>query len=142
MNSEAFDIVNRVVQRNYLLLAAVARARIHLPYRQRAPEQAVDGRFDPLAGILGACAAGGRLQRGVAAIGMERVFGVKNEVAAISGRKLEMLGHAHWGYLLSAGGRGLLAFAAKDAATVIHGDRKSTRLNSSHANISYAVFCL
>jgi len=22
------------------------------------------------------------------------------------------------------------------------GDRKSTRLNSSHANISYAVFCL
>src|SRR3712207_9366935 len=32
-----------------------------------------------------------------------------------------------------AGGRGLLG----------HGiDRKSTRLNSSHANISYAVFCL
>src|SRR3712207_7637770 len=31
-------------------------------------------------------------------------------------------------------------FAAPDAA---HGlDRKSTRLNSSHANISYAVFCL
>src|SRR3712207_8434531 len=25
---------------------------------------------------------------------------------------------------------------------VIHQDRKSTRLNSSHANISYAVFCL
>src|SRR3712207_7522069 len=25
---------------------------------------------------------------------------------------------------------------------VSHGDRKSTRLNSSHANISYAVFCL
>src|SRR3712207_7877240 len=29
------------------------------------------------------------------------------------------------------------------AAQVQHlGDRKSTRLNSSHANISYAVFCL
>src|SRR3712207_8091527 len=28
--------------------------------------------------------------------------------------------------------------ALRDAA----GDRKSTRLNSSHANISYAVFCL
>src|SRR3712207_7645785 len=27
-------------------------------------------------------------------------------------------------------------------AVVITGDRKSTRLNSSHANISYAVFCL
>src|SRR3712207_7739220 len=25
---------------------------------------------------------------------------------------------------------------------VLHEDRKSTRLNSSHANISYAVFCL
>src|SRR5947209_13597794 len=30
---------------------------------------------------------------------------------------------------------------AGDAA-VRDGDRKSTRLNSSHANISYAVFCL
>src|SRR3712207_8446895 len=28
------------------------------------------------------------------------------------------------------------------AGHVAHGDRKSTRLNSSHANISYAVFCL
>src|SRR3712207_6927899 len=27
-------------------------------------------------------------------------------------------------------------------APVVPGDRKSTRLNSSHANISYAVFCL
>src|SRR3712207_8873106 len=26
--------------------------------------------------------------------------------------------------------------------TLAEGDRKSTRLNSSHANISYAVFCL
>src|SRR5207249_9438798 len=25
--------------------------------------------------------------------------------------------------------------------TLIHGDRKSTRLNSSHVSISYAVFC-
>ena len=25
---------------------------------------------------------------------------------------------------------------------ILFGDRKSTRLNSSHANISYAVFCL
>src|SRR3712207_7287549 len=32
-----------------------------------------------------------------------------------------------------APGRGLRA---------LHADRKSTRLNSSHANISYAVFCL
>src|SRR3712207_8405706 len=32
-------------------------------------------------------------------------------------------------------GRYVLRFRAR-------GDRKSTRLNSSHANISYAVFCL
>src|SRR3712207_8091234 len=29
-----------------------------------------------------------------------------------------------------------------DAAAGLRLDRKSTRLNSSHANISYAVFCL
>src|SRR5258707_3056077 len=29
-----------------------------------------------------------------------------------------------------------------DAAETALADRKSTRLNSSHANISYAVFCL
>src|SRR3712207_8721986 len=29
-----------------------------------------------------------------------------------------------------------------DAEDVVQEDRKSTRLNSSHANISYAVFCL
>src|SRR3712207_8961318 len=28
------------------------------------------------------------------------------------------------------------------AERLVGGDRKSTRLNSSHANISYAVFCL
>src|SRR5690625_6651880 len=44
----------------------------------------------------------------------------------------------------------LLRAAKKHGATVIHGDaillqekdRKSTRLNSSHVAISYAVFCL
>src|SRR3712207_8176439 len=30
----------------------------------------------------------------------------------------------------------------RHATEGIKGDRKSTRLNSSHANISYAVFCL
>src|SRR5258707_8300894 len=29
-----------------------------------------------------------------------------------------------------------------DIDLAVQGDRKSTRLNSSHANISYAVFCL
>src|SRR3712207_7497784 len=30
----------------------------------------------------------------------------------------------------------------RDGYETVIGDRKSTRLNSSHANISYAVFCL
>src|SRR3712207_8161761 len=38
---------------------------------------------------------------------------------------------------------GAPAYAAPDDPThTVSGDRKSTRLNSSHANISYAVFCL
>src|SRR3712207_7739562 len=32
--------------------------------------------------------------------------------------------------------------AGREAAEGRRADRKSTRLNSSHANISYAVFCL
>src|SRR3712207_4866358 len=40
--------------------------------------------------------------------------------------------------LLVAGGSGVVPLMAM----IRHRDRKSTRLNSSHANISYAVFCL
>src|SRR3712207_8264753 len=39
-------------------------------------------------------------------------------------------------------GRHPLDGAAAELARVLREDRKSTRLNSSHANISYAVFCL
>src|SRR3712207_8530088 len=38
-----------------------------------------------------------------------------------------------------------MAMGPQQAHDLLHGrqaDRKSTRLNSSHANISYAVFCL
>src|SRR3712207_6953992 len=35
-----------------------------------------------------------------------------------------------------------LVFAITALQQLMHRDRKSTRLNSSHANISYAVFCL
>src|SRR3712207_8743178 len=40
---------------------------------------------------------------------------------------------------LAPSSMGEQVFAARDNG---EGDRKSTRLNSSHANISYAVFCL
>src|SRR3712207_8868328 len=35
-----------------------------------------------------------------------------------------------------------IAAAVRAAVEAFEPDRKSTRLNSSHANISYAVFCL
>src|SRR3712207_8352937 len=43
--------------------------------------------------------------------------------------------HAHYPTMIRAFDGGLDGLFAM-------GDRKSTRLNSSHANISYAVFCL
>src|SRR3712207_7565577 len=61
---------------------------------------------------------------------------------------------AFGGFLLPAGraadlwGRrrvfvvGLALFSVASLVCGLSGDRKSTRLNSSHANISYAVFCL
>src|SRR3712207_8716908 len=51
-------------------------------------------------------------------------------------------------YMLYAGqefgekGMDAEGFSGLDGRTTIFEDRKSTRLNSSHANISYAVFCL
>src|SRR3712207_8505404 len=38
--------------------------------------------------------------------------------------------------------RAAAAHGEHETRTGQHEDRKSTRLNSSHANISYAVFCL
>src|SRR3989449_2490872 len=40
------------------------------------------------------------------------------------------------------GSIGAIAVAPSDPRTIYVGDRKSTRLNSSHGYISYAVFCL
>src|SRR3712207_8347961 len=45
----------------------------------------------------------------------------------------------HRGRVGDGGGGARVPLRLRDAG---QGDRKSTRLNSSHANISYAVFCL
>src|SRR3712207_1528849 len=47
-----------------------------------------------------------------------------------------------WEALLERHGRLTLAQTLAPAIRLAREDRKSTRLNSSHANISYAVFCL
>src|SRR3712207_7356916 len=49
------------------------------------------------------------------------------------------LGHEGWG-VVDAVGDGVAGVSPGDRIAAL--DRKSTRLNSSHANISYAVFCL
>src|SRR3712207_6891021 len=50
-----------------------------------------------------------------------------------------LLGAVHH---LGEAARRLLALHQLLPGVRVLGDRKSTRLNSSHANISYAVFCL
>src|SRR5688572_32190462 len=44
--------------------------------------------------------------------------------------------------IVRVGRQTLVAFTAKRLGIDVTRDRKSTRLNSSHSQISYAVFCL
>src|SRR5947209_14974718 len=58
---------------------------------------------------------------------------------------LLQLRHGRVAEAVDAGGAQVpqaLAMLRRAVAFVLRADRKSTRLNSSHANISYAVFCL
>src|SRR5206468_8816019 len=55
---------------------------------------------------------------------------------------LRRLGHEIIPILVAMDAREITAAAADGALVGDAGDRKSTRLNSSHDQISYAVFCL
>src|SRR3712207_7335486 len=57
---------------------------------------------------------------------------VASRVVGVGGRVAERVGRAQ---------QQPAGVVARDADAAVR-DRKSTRLNSSHANISYAVFCL
>src|SRR3712207_6974869 len=59
-------------------------------------------------------------------------------------RKLFLHGHSYTGNALAcaAANASLKILLSEECQNQINKDRKSTRLNSSHANISYAVFCL
>src|SRR3712207_8334806 len=62
--------------------------------------------------------------------------------AALARAEAEVLAYVEDDVAVAPGWLAALAraWSAPDAGLV--GDRKSTRLNSSHANTSYAVFCL
>src|SRR3712207_7428832 len=53
--------------------------------------------------------------------------------------KIRLISHRAFGFHSA---EALIALVYLSCAGVTIADRKSTRLNSSHANISYAVFCL
>src|SRR3712207_7792570 len=66
-------------------------------------------------------------------------------VPGLSGIPEEMRKHEHYttDLILSKEGIQSVQYSYLTNKVLIHyEDRKSTRLNSSHANISYAVFCL
>src|SRR3712207_7803519 len=54
----------------------------------------------------------------------------------------DVVAHRPACYVSSSSVRGVSVPETASAARTRSTDRKSTRLNSSHANISYAVFCL
>src|SRR5689334_23542010 len=73
------------------------------------------------------------------------------------GAQVRVVRHIHRGGVVPEGGRTGRQRVASEVAAVVErqrhpeevlvglaglGDRKSTRLNSSHSSISYAVFCL
>src|SRR3712207_8014485 len=74
----------------------------------------------------------------------ERVRGEQERIAALDRLEDRALGDLHHGL------HGVAVDEVRPLAGGVNGhegdrrgqDRKSTRLNSSHANISYAVFCL
>src|SRR3712207_8034841 len=57
-------------------------------------------------------------------------------------RRGEVVGEVGWAVVAGPVGSGVVARLVASVCARVGEDRKGTRLNSSHANISYAVFCL
>src|SRR3712207_7303021 len=67
-----------------------------------------------------------------------------DDLDVLAAGRLPVVGGSGLVHPVAAGGHVLERDLALDLIVLVAGleDRKSTRLNSSHANISYAVFCL
>src|SRR3712207_8677614 len=76
--------------------------------------------------------------QGLEVVGVDggRCDGDRGDVAAAGHRRRDQAAAG------GAGDLGARELLLRGHQLLLHLDRKSTRLNSSHANISYAVFCL
>src|SRR3712207_8639276 len=79
-----------------------------------------------------------RSDDGPAALGVDGERLLRDDVTAGAHRPGDVLGVRE----VDAGDDHDVGLLAVEHRVEVLGDRKSTRLNSSHANISYAVFCL
>src|SRR5690606_41796292 len=66
------------------------------------------------------------------------------DLAALKGEKVAVIGYGSQGHAHAQNLRdsGVEVIVANRSGSYNYRDRKSTRLNSSHVKISYAVFCL
>src|SRR3712207_8532770 len=71
-----------------------------------------------------------------AVVDLPLAIGLLRRIGVAGGRRLRLLGDERRCHTTSHQHRSQFGACAERQ------DRKSTRLNSSHANISYAVFCL
>src|SRR3712207_5018395 len=101
-------------------------------------------RLDALWGEGGGGGRARLMDRGVPALRVEKLKKTyANGLLALDEVSLEIMAGRFFGLLGPNGaGKTTLINSIVSLARPDSGDRKSTRLNSSHANISYAVFCL
>src|SRR5689334_3417575 len=110
----------------------------------------IDHSFDVV--VLGAGGAGLRATLGMVAAGLNtacvtKVFPTRSHTVAAQGGISAALGNMEkddWRWHMFDTVRGSDWLGDQDAIEYMcrEADRKSTRLNSSHSSISYAVFCL
>src|SRR2546422_1050137 len=111
-------------------LGLLAEAHVHRdPRLGRAPQERLE-RFGRHLGLEELVEVGADL---LGEVRRERHLGVGDQLDALLHRLLEQTQHPL---------DDLFAGGALVVGTQLRGDRKSTRLNSSHGYISYAVFCL